>query len=352
LNRSGFAGSQRYSIFPWTGDVSRSWSGLRAQLSILLGMTMSGVPYVHSDAGGFAGGEGDNELYVRWLQFATYTPIFRPHGTALYEKDPNAFSFPSEVVLIDTAYRKFAATAIRDRYSRLPYTYSLAYQQTKYGKPLMSPLYYYYPNDTTATKIQNEYMWGENMLVAPVLHKGIKEMQVYLPAGRWFLDSVYNGRRSISVPVTLDRIPLFIKMGSFIPGAFPLSSVKNDGDRYLNYFPETSWTSFDWYEDDGQSANALKTGNFTLIRCGGIEKHDRVELEISPNNFKYTPRKLLLFVNQVSSKPRLVLVNGKRIAIFEDKQKVKGDRFAFWYQEGSLQITTNLKEKLSIVIRK
>ncbi|MDB5195918.1 MAG: glycoside hydrolase family 31 protein, partial [Flaviaesturariibacter sp.] len=107
LNRAGFAGSQHYSIFPWTGDVSRSWSGLRAQLPVLLGMSMSGVPYVHSDAGGFAGGEGDNELYIRWLQFAAFTPIFRPHGTALYDVDPGANSFPSEAALIDQPYRDY-----------------------------------------------------------------------------------------------------------------------------------------------------------------------------------------------------------------------------------------------------
>ena len=76
LNRSGFAGTQRYCIFPWSGDVSRSWSGFRAQLPIMLGMSMSGVPYTHADAGGFAGGDGDKELYVRWLQFAAFTPHF------------------------------------------------------------------------------------------------------------------------------------------------------------------------------------------------------------------------------------------------------------------------------------
>jgi oligosaccharide 4-alpha-D-glucosyltransferase len=108
LNRSGFAGSQRYNIFPWTGDVSRSWGGLNAQLPIILGMSMSGVPYVHSDAGGFAGGNGDNELYVRWLQMAAFTPIFRPHGTALYEVDKNAFSFPSEAALIEEPFQSYA----------------------------------------------------------------------------------------------------------------------------------------------------------------------------------------------------------------------------------------------------
>ncbi|RYF85231.1 MAG: hypothetical protein EON98_07135 [Chitinophagaceae bacterium] len=164
LNRSGFAGTQRYSIFPWTGDVSRSWSGLRAQLPILLGMSMSGVPYVHSDAGGFAGGEGDPELYVRWLQFAAFTPIFRPHGTALYEVEPAAYSWPSEPAMMQEPWKSYAKMAVLTRSSFLPYNYSLAYAQTKYGKPLMAPLYFHFPNDTTATAIQDEYMWGEKYL--------------------------------------------------------------------------------------------------------------------------------------------------------------------------------------------
>jgi oligosaccharide 4-alpha-D-glucosyltransferase len=89
-------------------------------------------------------------LYVRWLQFAAFTPIFRPHGTALYEVEPTAFSFPSEAALIDTPYRDAAKEIILVRYAMLPYNYSLAYRQTKYGEPLMAPMYYYYPNDTTA----------------------------------------------------------------------------------------------------------------------------------------------------------------------------------------------------------
>ena len=180
LNRSGFAGTQRYGIIPWTGDVSRSWSGLRAQLPILLGMSMSGVPYVHSDAGGFAGGDGDPELYVRWLQMAAFTPIFRPHGTALFEKDTAAFSFPSEVALMKEPWKSYAAKLVDIRYSMLPYNYSLAYQQTKFGKPLIAPLYYYFPNDTAAAAIQDEFMWGEGMLVAPIVEKGISKRKLYL----------------------------------------------------------------------------------------------------------------------------------------------------------------------------
>ncbi|MBK7885580.1 MAG: hypothetical protein IPJ81_18630 [Chitinophagaceae bacterium] len=154
LNRSGFSGSQRYGIFPWSGDVSRTWGGLNAQLPVMLGMSMSGVPYIHADAGGFAGGEGDNELYVRWLQFAAFTPIFRPHGTALDSIDKTAFSFPSEPALIEQPYRNIVKEAIQLRYKLLPYNYTLAYKQTATGEPLVAPLYYHFPQDTVALNIR------------------------------------------------------------------------------------------------------------------------------------------------------------------------------------------------------
>lgn len=166
LNRSGFAGTQRYSIFPWSGDVSRSWTGLSAQLPVMLGMSMSGIPYAHADAGGFAGGEGDNELYVRWLQFAQYTPVFRPHGTALYEVDKQAFSFPSEPALIAEPYRSIVRNVVYHRYQLLPYNYTLSYRQTKYGEPLVRPLYFQFNRDTALAKIQDEFMWGNSILVA------------------------------------------------------------------------------------------------------------------------------------------------------------------------------------------
>ena len=213
LNRSGFAGSQRYSIFPWTGDVSRSWSGLRAQLPVILGMSMSGVPYVHSDAGGFAGGEGDNELYVRWLQFAAFTPIFKPHGTALDDLDKNAFSFPSEAALIAEPYRSYAKAAINLRYQFLPYNYTLAYKQTKNGEPLIAPLYYYYPKDTTAINVGDEFMWGENILVAPVLHKDEKERKVYLPEGKWYFfndTNIVEGNRFVNYKTDISTVFRFM----------------------------------------------------------------------------------------------------------------------------------------------
>jgi oligosaccharide 4-alpha-D-glucosyltransferase len=186
LNRAGFAGSQRFSVFPWTGDVGRNWSGYRAQLLNLQSMSLSGIPYVHSDAGGFGGGDDDPELYIRWLQFAAYTPIFRPHGTAFGDLEAGVKDIPSEPTFKQEPYKTIARKLIRQRYELLPYNYSLAYQQTAFGQPLIRPLFYYSLSDTNLLHAQDEFMWGDAFLVAPVLQPGATERMVYLPAGEWY----------------------------------------------------------------------------------------------------------------------------------------------------------------------
>lgn len=329
LNRSGFAGSQRYSIFPWTGDVSRSWSGLQAQLPVLLGMSMSGVPYVHSDAGGFAGGEGDNELYVRWLQFAAYTPIFRPHGTALYEKDPNAFSFPSEPALIDAVYRPYARAAVRTRYEMLPYNYTLAYRQAAYGQPLMSPLYYYFSTDTATAHVDDEYMWGENVLVAPVLQKGAEKRRYYLPAGNWFNEATGGWRTGgwHTDDVALDRIPVFFRAGSFVPmmdttgfGTANLSSYHGDA-LVVHYTAARDSSSYEWYDDDGQTKSSLTQNRYELVTfsASGMDgKKLRVHIRSNGGQYAGRPasRRIELVLHYESSKfPVAATVNGQRVEI-------------------------------------
>ncbi|MGC9150762.1 MAG: TIM-barrel domain-containing protein [Microbacter sp.] len=293
LNRSGFAGTQRYSIFPWTGDVGRNWSGLQAQLPVLLGMSMSGVPYVHSDAGGFAGGDGDCELYVRWLQFAAFTPIFRPHGTALYQMDTTAFSFPSEAALFPEPYRSDAKQAIDLRYRLLPYNYTLAYQQTVHGSPLMAPLYYWYPHDSIATKMEDEYMWGNEILVVPIVQKGEKARTYYLPDGKWFSVSrniVLKGNRFYTDSCSLREIPYFYKEGSFIPEnqRIQQAGAYNGDHLQITYIPSTVSTSYELFNDDGVSKNSLKTNHFELIHfhSRGFNAQGGT-IEISSNQGKY-----------------------------------------------------------------
>jgi oligosaccharide 4-alpha-D-glucosyltransferase len=322
LNRSGFAGSQRYAIFPWTGDVSRSWSGLRSQLPVLLGMSMSGVPYVHSDAGGFAGGEGDNELYVRWLQFAALTPIFRPHGTALYEVEPGAFSFPSEVALIDTPWREYAKLAVALRYAMLPYNYSLAYEQAKYGKPLMAPLYYYFPADTNAVKIQDEYMWGENLLVAPVLEKGSASRKYYLPAGTWYQPvsrEFRQGKSWYSDSVDMETIPVFIKEGGFLVTAKGGGNTKNrlGKELFVLYNSSARPSSYELYFDDGETRQAIEKNKYQLVKfiSTGI-RNNKLLITITSTNGSFAgkpaKRAMDLIIPKNGPSPKKIMIDNRR----------------------------------------
>ena len=129
LMRSGFAGSQRYGMGPWTGDVSRSWGGLKPQIELSLQMSMFGLAYNHSDLGGFAGGEKfDKELYIRWLQYGVFQPVYRPHAQEHIAAEP---------VFHDRETRDIVRDYIKLRYRLLPYNYTLAYDNSTTGMPLM-----------------------------------------------------------------------------------------------------------------------------------------------------------------------------------------------------------------------
>src|SRR4029077_6914130 len=138
-----------------------------------LGMSICGIPYVHSDGGGFSMvDQADPELYTRWLQFASFTQIFRPNGTALEDYDKTIKSIPSEPCYWDDPYKSIVRDYINLRYHLLPYIYTLSYEQSEHGKPLMPPLYYYNFADSNAYKADDEYFWGDNLLVAPVTSQG------------------------------------------------------------------------------------------------------------------------------------------------------------------------------------
>lgn len=332
LNRSGFAGTQRYGIFPWSGDVGRSWSGLRAQLPVMLGMSMSGIPYVHADAGGFAGGEGDNELYFRWLQFAAFTPIFRPHGTALGDVDKNAFSFPSEAALIDEPYRSYVKAAINLRYALLPYNYTLAYNQTKNGSPLVAPLYYYYPNDTAALNIGDEFMWGKNILVAPVLEKGIKQRSIYLPEGVWYglknlsdaslTYSTYEG--SFAATLNNAEIPVFVKAGSFIPMIEkPAGTNTNDynlKDFTINYYADKKISEYELFYDDGITKQSIANNQFEIIKFKAEPENKKLAFTVSSKGGNYKGRsavkKIKFVIYGYAAAGKKLYINNKVVSLF------------------------------------
>ncbi len=287
LNRSGFAGSPRYSGFPWSGDVSRSWDGLKAQIPLILGMSMSGVPYIHSDAGGFAGGDGDPELYVRWLQFAAFTPIYRPHGTALGNLEPNAKDIPSEAALWPEPTKSLAKKAACSRYRWLPYNYNLCYKQTTEAKPLISPMFYLPEKDSNLYKANAQYLWGEHVMVVPVTEKGINEMKYYIPNGTWTnLNNyqMYMGPKWINdTAISMNNIPVYAKEGSFIPMMEQMMHTDEYKDKKLMiyYFASKDSSKYDLFEDDGTDAQSLQNNLFDVMHFEGINLQDKISINIS-----------------------------------------------------------------------
>jgi oligosaccharide 4-alpha-D-glucosyltransferase len=263
LIRSGYAGMQRYSVFPWSGDIDRSFQGLKAQIPIMLNMGLGGVGYMHSDAGGFTGNpKKDPELYSRWLEFAAFTPVMRTHA--------DATEYTPEPIYWDDATRKRVTRFIRLRYALLPYNYTLAYTNTMTGRPLMMPVNYFEEANPRLADINDEYLWGEHMLVAPVIVKGDTVKKVLFPGGTWIGFSDHRVYRdSAVVSAGIDSLPLFVKDGSVIPEVGSMTSTEGYKGEWLilRYFTGGDAPSVvsTWFYDDGKDPRSLDSGKYDLV---------------------------------------------------------------------------------------
>jgi alpha-glucosidase len=235
ITRAGYPGVQRYSSI-WTGDNTASWDHLKLTTPMLLGLGLSGVPFTGTDLGGFIG-DPSAELYSRWLQAAVLHPFYRTHaafGTA--RREP--WSYGPE-------YERANRATIRLRYRMLPSLYSAFYQHTQTGTPVVKPVFWSAASDTMALGIQNEYLMGDNLLVAPVLDSAMQSRPVYLPAGQWFRvgsnESVAGGAVvTATAPnvlqdggdtTALKGLPIYARAGGVIPMQRPMLY---DGARALD----------------------------------------------------------------------------------------------------------------------
>jgi oligosaccharide 4-alpha-D-glucosyltransferase len=346
LNRSGFAGSQRYNVFPWTGDVHRNWKGFQAQLPLLLSMSLCGIPYIHSDAGGFAMGQKDPELYTRWLQFAAFTPVFRPHGTALGDVDPNVPTIESEPTFAPEPYKSIVRRFIQLRYALTPYTYSLAYEQQAAGRPLMRPMFYHF-SDTACYSATEQYMWGEHLLIAPVIQQGSVEKKLYLPAGRWYnyLDNTFTeGGKWITMEAGIEDIPVLVRPGAFIPTVQGLDNLEQYSTKSLQllYVPSAATTSYTLYDDDGKTNKAVEQKQFELLQFSGSATADRITITVKSNggtfNGRPALRELYFTVPGISKAPAAVFVNGNPEKMFTYDRQAKLLRFITAFSNKPLKI--------------
>lgn len=316
LNRSGYAGTWQYGSVPWSGDVDRSWKGFRAQLPIMQSMSMSGVPTMHSDAGGFAMGERDPELYLRWLQMAVFTPIFRPHGS-VNAPDPKIPQIESEPVFYDEPNKTILRKFIELRYKLMPYVYTLMYQAATKGTPLIRPMFFNDGTDSNLYKASDQYMFGDALLIAPVLEKGALKRKLYLPKGVWYdffnPSKTYNGGEWIEADVNAESIPVFVKGGSIIPmkpvfgnaASYPKSSF------ILHYYAAEGSFQNMVYEDDGSNPKAIASNQYELITISTTKKENDAAIMLDKKgSYAGMPaqRSMELFVYGMN-KPRQVLVD-------------------------------------------
>lgn len=230
LGRAAFAGSQRFGAAMWSGDIHSTWEDLRQQVRAGLNTALSGIPWWTTDIGGFFGGEVESpafrELIVRWFQYGTFCPLFRLHGwrnsslTHPETSDPTRGG-PNEVWSFGEPAYQIIRELLFLRERLRPYILAQMEQAHLAGVPPMRPLFFDFPDEPHAAEIDDAFLFGPDLLVAPILHPGASSRDVYLPAGaRWtdaWTGATHAGGITVNVDAPLDRIPLFLRDGANLP---------------------------------------------------------------------------------------------------------------------------------------
>lgn len=346
LMRAGYSGSQRYGLIPWSGDVNRTWGGLQSQPEIALQMGMQGLAYMHSDLGGFAGANLDDELYVRWLQYGVFQPIFRPHA----QED-----VPSEPVFRSEKAKVLAKKAIELRYKLLPYNYHLAFENHKEGKPLMRPLFFEESDNQDLYSYSKTYLWGHDILVSPVLEAGKTSQDVYFPKGNnWFdfySDKLYEGGKTHSMTLNEATIPTFVRAGAFIPMAKPMHTTDdyNPDSLELHYYFDTSINESEreFYNDNGLTSNTIKNEMFEELEFEAERNGSTLELEFEANiksNYKANIKDIQLIIHNIDKQPKSIKMDGKRVNVNWDNTKKTLTIPITWHPSEELNIVIKLKK--------
>jgi alpha-glucosidase/alpha-D-xyloside xylohydrolase len=269
LHRNGYAGVARYGGWIWSGDTMSRWSTLAAHVPVGLNYSLSLSPFWGTDTGGFvATKELTGELYARWFQFSAFNPLFRSHGRTWHLRLPwgwNTGEFgpietpgrPDESELHNPEIEPICRQYLELRYQLLPYNYTLLREASDTGLPPMRALWLHYPKDSEAVKLGDEYLWGRDILVAPVVEKGAKIRRVYLPPGDWYdwwTHEKTSGKRWIERPVDLRTMPLYVRAGAIIPldPVRQYTSEKVEQPTTVAVYPGADGASV-MYDDDGTS---------------------------------------------------------------------------------------------------
>lgn len=312
LTRNGYTGQQRYGTILWSGDISASWNTLRNQIVAGLNFCASGIPYWTLDAGGFFvkkgvqwfwNGDYDNgyedlgyrELFTRWFQYACFLPVFRSHGTdirrELWHFGEKGDRFYDALVKMNQL-----------RYQLMPYIYSIAAKVWKDDFTMLRMLAFDFAQDKKARTIDNQYLFGESLMVCPVtapmyydknsapLKVSDKTREVYLPQGTGWYDfwtnSYYEGGQSIKADAPIDKIPFFVKEGSILPMGQVMQYVDEMPDAPIElHIYSGRDTEFEIYEDEGDSYR-YEDGKFAVTKLVWSEKEQKLRIEEPAGDFE------------------------------------------------------------------
>ncbi len=313
INRTGYSGAHRYGGWIWSGDPDSYWKTLKTQIAVGLNHVVSLTPFWGSDTGGFLPSEElTGELYVRWFQFSTFTASLRGHGRAWHLRLPwgwntaelgppevdqfsdafeDGYPHPEELrnALVEPIVREY----LHLRYRLLPYSYKLFRETHDTGLPPMRAMWLHYPDDPQAVSRDDQFMWGRDLLVAPVYTKDANERTLYLPEGKWYdfwTNETKDGARRITRRVDLATLPLYVRAGAILP----LDPVR----QYTTQPVEDPVTfriypgaigKYRWYRDDGKSQE-YQQGEYSWTLLSWDEDYQKLTIEPDPDSEGRPPK--------------------------------------------------------------
>ncbi|MBZ4644905.1 MAG: Alpha-glucosidase [Clostridia bacterium] len=331
LTRAGYSGIQRYAAV-WTGDNRSFWEHLSMTMPMVMNMGLSGIPFAGPDAGGFMG-NSNGELLTRWIQLGVFTPFFRNHNSInQLSQEPWAFG---------EKYEKIIKEYIRLRYKLMPHLYSIFYEASITGIPVMRPLVLEYQDDPEVYNLNDEFLVGDSILVAPICKPDTKFRVVYLPKGIWYdywTKEKYVGGKYIMIYAPLDRLPIFIKRGAIIPMAPALNYMGEKEIKELTFeiYADTE-SRYTLYEDDGETFE-YEEGKYSLtyFECKNNEKQIIFKISSQKTDFDTGRERYILKFNDMEKKPEEVKCNEKMLEEVEENQMLNGKNY--WYFNGKERV--------------
>ena len=346
LTRASYAGGWRYSA-AWTGDNVSSWEHLNLAVSMCLNLSISGQPFVGSDIGGFIG-HPSGELFARWLELGVFTPLMRAHSV-INEVNKEPWEYGDSITNVNRR-------TIELRYRFLPFIYSEMERASRTGVSPMRPMIFAYPGMDSFHGVTSQFMFGDNLLVAPVLDEFERTKEVLLPPGTWYdywTDEATNGPARIRVDAPLDRLPLFVRAGTALPTRQVVQSTAQApiDPLTITVYPDikNGRGRTDYYEDDGHSF-AYEKGSYLRREIEQYADSSQLRVVFSRTEGSYAPasRRLAVVLKNIPERPTSVKING--VGIFPGR--IPHEELQGWsYESGSVMLWMNdTRDRIEITV--